>query len=154
ALKVEAPGEKELLGAMEQMAQAIRDGMALSPEVVAELQQQSMKPSSQSVQALRRYNEGLELARRGKAQDAVERFTDATREDPNFALAYSRLGQAYSNLGYDNDAEKASRRAVTLAAGLPAQEKYIVEAIHARISNDMEKAIGSYENLAKVSPGD
>jgi hypothetical protein len=50
--------------------------------------------------------------------------------------------------------EKASRRAVELSDSLPNQEKYLIEANHARIVNDTPKAIAAYEDLAKVNPGD
>jgi predicted Zn-dependent protease len=47
----------------------------------------------------------------------------ATKEDPQFAVAYSRLGEAYSALGYDADAEQASRHAVDLSQNLPLSSK-------------------------------
>ena len=73
----------------------------------------------------------------------------ATNDDPNFALAYAKLAQVYSKLGYDDQAEKASRRAVELSDSSPTQEKYLIEANHARIVNDTPKAIAAYENLVK-----
>ena len=151
-LKAEAPGEKELLLAVGGLAQAIRDGLALSPEIVDELARQSLRPSSQSFQALRRYDEGLALMREGKHQEALKSFEAAVQEDPRFALAYSRIGQTYANLGYDDEAAKASRKAVALSDPLPPQEKYLIAANHARLAGDTGKAIESYENLAKVSP--
>ncbi|MBZ5640452.1 MAG: tetratricopeptide repeat protein, partial [Acidobacteriia bacterium] len=154
ALKAEAPSEKDLLGAVDRLAQAIRGGLALSPALVDELKRQSLKPSSTSFQALRRFNDGIALARQGNHQDALKSFGAAIREDPGFALALSRLGQTYSSLGYDDEAEKASRKAVALSESLPPQEKYLIAANHARIVNDTAKAIESYENLAKVSPDD
>jgi eukaryotic-like serine/threonine-protein kinase len=153
-LKAEAPSEKDLLGAVDGMAQSIRQGLALSPEIVEELKRQSLRPSSKSFQALRRYSDGLWLGRQGNNQEALRSFQEAIREDPDFALAYSRLGRTYANLGYDEEAERASRKAVALGASLPPQEKYLIEANHARIVNDTAKAIESYENLAKVSPDD
>ena len=115
---------------------------------------QSFKPSSKSLPALRDYNEGLQLFRQGKNLEAQKQFEAATKEDPEFSLAYAKLGQTYANLGYDNEAEKASRKAVDLSEGLPPQERYQIVASHAGIMKDYPKAIESYENLAKASPGD
>ena len=81
-------------------------------------------------------------------------FTSATQEDPQFALAYARLAESELALGYDVDAEKYSRKAVDLSQNLPAQEKYRIAAGHSRITKDYANAIASYENLAKVAPGD
>ncbi|MBI3669651.1 MAG: tetratricopeptide repeat protein [Acidobacteria bacterium] len=153
-LKVEAPNEKELLRAIEQMAQSIQQNLAISPDMLKELRAKALQPSSKSLQALRDYNEGLQLGRQGNHLEAVKRFEAATQQDPEFALAYSKLGQTYFHLGYDDKAEQFSRKAVELSEKLPLQERYLIEANHARILNDSAKAIASYENLAKVSPED
>src|SRR5439155_20468341 len=91
ALKAEASSEKELPKALQQLAESVEKSLALPPETIKELQAKSLKPSSQSIQALRYYSEGLQLARQGKNLDAVRQFEAATKEDPNFALAYSKL---------------------------------------------------------------
>src|SRR6266568_2983702 len=154
ALKAEAASEKELPAALQQLAESVEKSLALPPETIKELQAKSLKPSSQSVQALRYYNEGLQLVRQGKNIEAQKSFQAATQEDANFALAYARLGQADANLGYGNEAEQATRKALDLSEKLPTQEKYLVAAIHAQTSNDTRKAIESYESLAKVLPDD
>ena len=66
----------------------------------------SFQPVSQSVAALRAYNQGIGLQRDGKNLEAQKQFETATKEDPAFALAFSRLAQTYSNLGYDGEAEQ------------------------------------------------
>ena len=75
-----------------------------------------------------------------------------TKEDANFALAYSRLAEADSALGFDGDAELASRKAIDLSQSLPTIEKYLIEAAHARVIKDNKRAIEAYENLAKSMP--
>src|SRR4029077_15901100 len=75
-----------------------------------------------------------------------------TKEDPQFAVAYSRLGEAYSALGYDAEAERAARRAVELSQGLPLAQKYFIEASLARVTKDNPKALAAYENLASSFP--
>lgn len=154
ALKAEASGQSDLLGAIDRLAQSIRENLALSPELIRELQQQSFKPSSKSLDALRFYNEGLEFERQGNNLEALKRLQDSVKADPEFALAYARLAQIYANLGYDNEADQASRRSVELSQNLPAREKYLISANNARINNDNAKAIEAYETLLKVSPNE
>ena len=153
-LKVEAANQSGLFAAMAQLAESIRQNLALSPDIVKELQEKSFQPSTRSLEALRYYNDGLQLARQGKHADAKKAFQASTDGDKGFALAYSKLGQSYASLGYDNEAEQSSRKAVELSANLPPQERYLILANHARIVNDNAKAIESYENLAKVSSAD
>jgi eukaryotic-like serine/threonine-protein kinase len=153
-LKTDVPTEQEILGAVDRLAGDVRQHLAATPEILKELQAHSLRPSTDSVKALRDYDVGLQLARQGINLAAVKEFEDATTEDPTFALAYSKLGEIYSNLGHDDLAEKASRRAVELSDNLPAQEKYRIEASHARITQDPQKAIAAYELLAKENPAD
>ena len=153
-LKAEAPNENELLGAVHQLAQSIQQNVASSTDILKELRAKSFQPSSQSVQAQRYYTEGLQFIRQGNHLEAAKRFEASTKEDSAFALAYSKLGETYSKLGYVEKAEQSSGKAVELAEKLPPQEKYLIAANHAMILNDRRKAIESYEDLAKVSPDD
>jgi eukaryotic-like serine/threonine-protein kinase len=154
AFKAEADSEKELPKALQQLADSIEKNLALPEAMIKELQTKSLKPSSQSVQALRYYDEGLPLLRQGKYLDAQKSFQAAIHEDPNFALAYAKLGQVYSNLGYGNEAEQSTRKGVDLSQNLPVQERYLIAAIHAQSANDTRKAVEEYESLAKVVPDD
>ena len=153
-VKAEAPNEKGLLPGIAQLAQSIQQNLSLSSDVLEELRAKSFQPSSSSLQALRDYNEGLELARQGNHLEAAKRFEASIQADSGFALAYSKLGQTYSNLRNDDKAEQFSRKAVDLSEKLPPQERYLIQANYAQISNDNRKAIESYENLQKVSPDD
>jgi eukaryotic-like serine/threonine-protein kinase len=153
-LKAQAPDQDGLQAAVDQLAQSIREGLSLSSDALGELKATAFKPSTRSLDALKSYNEGIQLARQGKQSEALKKFQAATLADPEFALAYARLGQTYSNLGYDTEAEQNSRRAVELSERLPVQEKYLINASNARIINDTEKAVSAYERLAKVSPDD
>ncbi len=153
-LKTDAASEKDLITAVDGLAQNVREKLAATPQILKELQANALRPSTGSVQALREYDSGLQMTRAGNNLEAQKQLEAATTDDPNFALAFSKLAQVYANLGYDDQAEKASRRAVELSDNLPNQEKYLIEANHARIMNDTPKAIAAYENLAKVNPGD
>jgi tetratricopeptide (TPR) repeat protein len=98
--------------------------------------------------------QGVQLRRQGKNLDAVKLFQTAVQQDPEFALAYSRLAETDSTLGYDSQAEQASRKAVELSTQLPLAEKYLIEANDARVRKDNKKALEAYEKLAASLPGD
>ena len=149
----ESATENNILAAIDRLAGDIRSNLALSRSTVKELQGQSFKPSTNSLPALRDYNDGLQLTRLGKSLDAAKRFEASTKEDPRFALAYSELAKAYANLGQDNEAEQASQKAVELSEELPPQEKYLIQASYDRIQRDYPKAIEAYENLTRAAPG-
>src|SRR4051812_787367 len=151
-VKSEAANDKDLSQAVDRLAAQIRQNLSLSPDLMKELQAQSFKPASTSVDALRDYNEGLHFLRQGNNLEAQKRFQTALTKDPQFPDAFSRLGEAYSALGYDSEAEQASRRAVELSQNLPLAQRYFMEASLARVTKDSPKAIAAYENLAKSFP--
>src|SRR5271165_6741135 len=147
---------KDLPAAIDQLADAVRQNLSLSPDVMKELKAQSFKPTSTSIDALRDYNQGLALMRAGKNLDALKRFQSATTEDPQFALAHAKLAEVQTELGFVSDAEQSSRRAVELSRSenLPLPEQYLISASHARIMKNNKDAIDAYENLSKSWPGD
>ena len=155
SLSAMAPNEAGLLTAMSELAESVRTNLASgSPDVLAELKSAAWKPSTGSFEALRRYQQGLQLTREGNHQEAHKLFVEATKLDENFALAFSALAQSSSTLGYDEQAGQQSRTAMSLGASLPAQEKYLIAATHYRILNETDKALESYENLAQARPND
>jgi eukaryotic-like serine/threonine-protein kinase len=147
---------KDLPTAIDSLADSVRKNLALSADVVEELKAQSFKPNTKSVEALREYDQGSVLMRAGKYLDALKHLQAATNQDPQFALAFSKLADAQSQLGFQSDAEQSSIRATDLAnnQNLPLTEKYLINAGNARIMKDNKKALEAYENLAKSSPGD
>jgi tetratricopeptide (TPR) repeat protein len=154
SFRKEANGEKDVLPAVDALAQDIRANLSLDAGAVQELATRAIKPSSTSLEALRHYDQGLQDARKGDNLEAVQEFLASTKEDPNFALAFSKLGETYALLGQDTDAEAASLRAAELSQTLPSQEKYLISAAHSKVIKDYPKAIAAYVELAKVQPGD
>jgi len=152
SMKADAASEKDIPAAFDKLADAVRQNLALSPDVLKELKANSYQPTSTSIEALRDYNEGVGLLREGKNLEAQKHFNAATKKDVFFALAYSKLAQSYSNLGYDAEAERAAQKAVNLSQNLPQAEKYLLLAIQAQISKNFPAAISEYETIAKASP--
>src|SRR5271166_3221520 len=151
-LKADASGEKDIPGASDRLADSVRQNLALSKDALKELKATSYQPTSTSMDALRDYNQGLGLLREGKNLEAEKQLEAATKADPSFALAFSKLAQTYSNLGYDAEAEQAAQKAVGLSQSLPETEKYLLVAIQAQIAKNFPAAIKAYETLAKASP--
>src|SRR5271166_2103418 len=144
---------KELPGAIGKLAGQVREKLAATPDILKELQANSGHVLTTSVTALQAYEEGLRLLRASENAKAATKFETATTDDPKFAMAFAKLGQSYSKLGNDGKAQQASRTAVDLSSNLPTGDRYFIEANHARIMHETDKAIAAYENLTKASPG-
>ena len=148
---------KDLPTAIDSLADSVRKNLSLSADVVEELKAQSFKPNTDIRQKhFREYDQGAVLMRAGKYLDALKHLQAATNQDPQFALAFSKLADAQSQLGFQSDAEQSSIRASDLAnnQNLPLPEKYLISASNARIMKDNKKALEAYENLSKSPPGD
>jgi eukaryotic-like serine/threonine-protein kinase len=153
-LKVGAASENAIPATIDNLAELIRKNLAVSPDVLQELKASSFQPSSKSLAALRDYNDGVKLLRDARNLQAKKVLEAATKEDSTFALAFSKLAQADSNLGYDGEAEQAAQKAVVLSENLPPAEKYWIAAIRAQVMRNYPEAVKAYESLAKASPGD
>src|SRR6266700_5550463 len=77
SLKADVPNEKEIPGAVDRLAESIRQKLALSEDVLKELKASSFQPNSTSVAALRDYNQGIESQRDGKNLEAQKEFEAA-----------------------------------------------------------------------------
>ncbi len=146
--------EKDLLASISKLAEDVREKLASSPEMLKELQSKTPFVLTQSIPALRAYNEGLQLAGANKYSDAAKKFEEATAEDQTFALAFSQLGLTYKTLNFDDKADLASRQAVTLSDNLPESEKLLIQANNAVVTNDTDKGIAAYEKLTAANPDD
>ena len=153
-LKAEAANEGELLEAVKGLAGEVRASLALSGAGRRELEQQAFMPSSESIAALRHYNEGLALLREGNNLEAVTSLERSIEEDLDFALANAKLAHTYDTLGRGRKAEDASRRAVELSDGLPDAERFMILALNASIEGDYEAGIDAYQNLLRMHPND
>ncbi len=153
-LTTDVPQEKELLPAVDKLAVDLRQKLTADPKILKDLKAHAERPSTTSVDALRAYQAGVTLSRAGNDIKAQEQYQAAIAADPRFALAYSKLAETYSNLGHDDLARTAARRAVELSESLPPQERYLIEASNARVTNDTQKAISSYQQLAAANPAD
>ena len=77
-LKIDAVNEKDIPGAVDRLATAVRNNLSFSSDVIDELKANSFQPSSRSTSALREYNKGIQLLRDGKNLQAVQAFQAAS----------------------------------------------------------------------------
>jgi len=150
-VKEDAASEKEILLAIDRLAAQIRENLSVPKSLLKDLQATAFKPSTTSISALREYDQGLQQLRGENYKEAARNFQNAIDQDSQFALAYSKLAQAYSQQGQDDEAEQNAQKAVSLSAALPAQEKYLIQANRDRIVKDYPKAIEAYQNLVGVA---
>ena len=75
--------------------------------------------ATSSVDALRLFQEGVAAFRRGSVQGAIPKLREATGKDAGFAMAWTRLAEAYIDAGEQREAEAAVERARALSESSP-----------------------------------
>ncbi len=155
-IKVEGQ-TSQIFAMVDEISERVKEQLDLSPEQLkGDIDRPIVEVSTVSLDALRIYQSGLEKTRAGANQEAIPFFTEATEADPNFAMAYAKLAEAYIGGGRYEDAQEVIARADELSesASLPLSERYQIHAIKALANNDFETATESYRELAKLYPED
>ena len=92
---------------------------------------------------------------KGDSAAAAPFFNRAIQLDPNFAMAYAALGNAYSNLAEMGLAADNIRKAYELRGGVSDREKFYIESHYFHfVTGDLEKARRVYEIWAQTYPRD
>ena len=112
--------------------------------------------STDSLGAFRAYHQGLSELGGGANQAAIPLFEEAVELDPSFAMAYAKLAEAHFLAGNEADAREVIRAARSRIADSPPPraELYQIHAIAARVEDDPETAVKSYQELEKLYPND
>lgn len=105
-----------------------------------------------NVQASRFLAEGLEKLRHFDMLAARDLLLKAVAADPQHAPSYVALSAAWNSLGYDSKAIEAARQAYQLAPRLRTEERLQVEGQYYVASDQLEKAIATYQALTALSP--
>jgi eukaryotic-like serine/threonine-protein kinase len=153
--KAEARSEQDLFALVDSLARQVREKLGLSPaQIRAERSREIRRVTTASVPALREYTLALDLLHRGNYLEAVPGFQKAVGLDPSFAMAHTRLGEAFKALGRDPEALASLDTAAAHLDRVTERERFEINALRADLKHDDEAAIRSYETLVREFPND
>jgi eukaryotic-like serine/threonine-protein kinase len=108
-----------------------------------------------SLEALKAYSLGRKASAASEWAAAVPFLQRAIRLDPNFSIAYARLGNCYWNLGEPILGAENIRKAYELRQPVSELEKFYIEShYYQQTTGDLEKARQVYELWAESYPRD
>ena len=115
-----------------------------------------VQATTSSLEALKLYSLGYRaLTGKGDSAAALPFLQQATKLDPNFAMAYVLLGAGYWNLGENTLASESIRKAFELRAGLSESERLRIESeYHCLVTCNLSKAERALEVWAQTYPRD
>jgi eukaryotic-like serine/threonine-protein kinase len=108
-----------------------------------------------SLEALQAFSLGQKALSGGDNAAATPFFQRAIRLDPNFALAYAKLGTNYSNIGETRLSSENAKKAYELRERVSEREKFYIEShYYQNFTGDLDKARQAYELYAQSYPRD
>ena len=111
--------------------------------------------TTDSIDALRAFELGMELRTRADNVRAIPALKTAVALDPQFALAYAQLGSAYSNTGDTTSATPYLRKAFELRDRATEPERlYITGRYFDIVTGELEKGAETYRLWTRMYPGE
>ncbi len=151
-----ASGKEQVLKALGEAATKIREKLGESLASVQKYDAPAESVTTQSIEALQAYSLGYQAQMvKNDSSSAISLFQRAISLDPNFAMAYARLGTNYNNLRQTARAAESTRKAYDLRERVSEREKlYIVSHYDNFVTGDLEAARKTYELWAQTYPRD
>jgi Flp pilus assembly protein TadD len=154
--QVTANGKEQVLKALGDAATALREKLGESLASVQKFDAPPENVSTPSLEALQAYTQGYQ-ATVAKSDDAgaIPFFQRAIRLDPNFAMAYARMGINYADLGEAQRAAQSTRQAYELRGRTSEQEKLAISSYYQDyVTGNLEAARTAYQLWAQTYPRD
>ena len=155
AFRTTAKGDDDLVDAIERLSRDIRDKAGESLRTV-----QGSPPlrrvSTASLDALRAYSRAKDVEGSGDRAGGLELYERAVEIDPDFAMAYRKIGVMLANMRIRRSDEIAAlTRAYELRDRLTESERYQAEAFyHLNVIGDRDATTRAYESLLGLDPED
>jgi eukaryotic-like serine/threonine-protein kinase len=154
--QVSANGKEQVLAALGNAATKLRERLGESLASVQKYDAPQESVTTPSLEALQAY--GLGMQAYDVTNDyaaAIPLFQRAVSLDPNFAMAYLRLGQSYQPLSELARAAEYTRKAYELRGRTSEREKLEISSFYEIIvTGNLEAARTSYELFAQTYPRD
>jgi eukaryotic-like serine/threonine-protein kinase len=153
--QVTANGKEQVLKAVGDAATKLRGKLG---ESLASVQKYDAPPenvTTPSLEALQAYSLGYKAHVGSDFAAEISLFQRAVSLDSNFAMAYARLANGYSNLGEAARAAEITRKAYELRDRASDREKfYIASHYEEFVTGNLEAARTTYELWAQTYPSD
>lgn len=152
-VQVEAARKEDVLQALGEAARQIRDRLGESLASLERFDAPIVEATTASLEALKAFSTAEEQRSQGQMGEAISLYRRAFELDPNFALAYARLGAVYNNLGEHGLAAEYTRKAYELRERVSEPERlYINCHYYDQVTLELEKAFELYQVWAQTYP--
>jgi eukaryotic-like serine/threonine-protein kinase len=153
--QVPADKKEQVLGAVGKVASSLRGKLGESLASVQKFDAPIEEATTSSLEALKAFSLGEGERAKGSELGAIPFYKHAIELDPNFAVAYARVGQAYANTQQIGSAIENTKQAFVRRERTSELEKlYISTHYYDIVTGEAGKAIEAYQLWKRTYPRD
>jgi serine/threonine protein kinase/tetratricopeptide (TPR) repeat protein len=152
---IEADSKEKVLSSLSTAAWNLRKKLGESLSSMQKYDVGIEQATTSSLEALKAFAMGNEERSKGRAREALTFYKRAVELDPNFAMAYARIGVHYGNEQQIELAKEYVQKAYDLRDRVSERERlYITEKYYTYISGELDKTIETLQTWARLYPND
>ncbi len=153
--EAQANDKNHVLDALGKTASEIRNKLGESLSTVQKFDTPLEQATTPSLEALQAYSLGRKASAGADWVGAVPFFQRAIRIDPNFAMAYARLGTVYKNVGENTLGAENTRKGYELRDRVSERERFYIEGhYYENVTGNLQKALQANELWTQTYPRD
>ena len=153
-VQADAKSKEEVLNALHKADSQLRGKLGESLASVQKYDMMLSQATTSSVEALKAFSQGDSKHGHGDEYGAIPEYQRAIELDPNFAMAYARLGTVYVNLGQTVLSEENRKKAFELRDRASEREKLYIMSHYYVDSGQLDKGITALELYKQTYPRD
>jgi tetratricopeptide (TPR) repeat protein len=143
---------KQIPQAIEKLGGSIRRSLGDSKGTPKNIAEETF--STASLESAQQYSQAQDLQQAGKWDQAIAKYQQAIKLDPNFSRAYSGLAVTFANLGQHEQAERYYKSALAHIDRESDREKYRTRGGYYLLVRDYAKATEQFRSLVTQFPAD
>jgi tetratricopeptide (TPR) repeat protein len=151
--QVQAARKEDVLNALSEMASRLRSRLGESLATVKQFDTPLAEATTPSLEALKTFSAAAKIHFTADSAAAQPLYKRAIELDPNFAIAYSNLGQTYGELGESDLSADYIAKAYALRDHASDAEKFFIAVSYdIRVTGNLEDAQQQCEAWAQAYP--
>src|SRR6185369_1444459 len=153
--QVETDSKEKVLASLGTAASNLRKKLGESLSSIQKYDAKIEQATTSSLEALKAYAMGDEERTRGRSRESLVFYKRATELDPNFAMAYARIGVHYFNQGQVETTKTYIQKAYDLRDRVSERERlYIAEKYYNYVTGEVDQNVETLQTWSKLYPND
>jgi eukaryotic-like serine/threonine-protein kinase len=153
--QIEAESKEKVLSALGTAVVNLRKRLGESLSSIQKYDVPIEQATTSSLEALKAFAMGNEERAKGRDRESLGLYQRAIQLDPNFAMAYARVGVHYINGEQPGEARGWFEKAYELRDRVSERERlYLAEKYYNFVTGEMDKAVETLQTWARLYPDD